>query len=49
LRLRGLPNLWVPSADSFAEIAEMPVLGSGKLDLRRLGEMARERFAEAGA
>jgi len=22
------------------------VLGSGKLDLRRLGEMARERFAE---
>jgi acyl-[acyl-carrier-protein]-phospholipid O-acyltransferase/long-chain-fatty-acid--[acyl-carrier-protein] ligase len=49
LRERGLPNLWVPSADSFAEIAEMPVLGSGKLDLRRLGEMARERFAEAGA
>jgi acyl-[acyl-carrier-protein]-phospholipid O-acyltransferase/long-chain-fatty-acid--[acyl-carrier-protein] ligase len=49
LRERGLPNLWVPSADSFAEIAELPVLGTGKLDLRRLGEMARERFAEAGA
>jgi len=43
---RGLPNLWVPSADSFATIDEIPVLGSGKLDLRRLGEMARERFAE---
>jgi hypothetical protein len=41
---RGLPNLWVPSSGSFAEIAELPVLGSGKLDLRHLGEMARERF-----
>jgi acyl-[acyl-carrier-protein]-phospholipid O-acyltransferase/long-chain-fatty-acid--[acyl-carrier-protein] ligase len=42
---RGLPNLWVPSSDSFAEIAELPVLGSGKLDLRHLGDMARQRFA----
>lgn len=41
---RGLPKLWVPSADSFAEIAELPVLGSGKLDLRHLGDMARQRF-----
>jgi acyl-[acyl-carrier-protein]-phospholipid O-acyltransferase/long-chain-fatty-acid--[acyl-carrier-protein] ligase len=41
---RGLPKLWVPSADSFAEIAELPILGSGKLDLRHLGEMARQRF-----
>ena len=41
---RGLPNLWVPSTGSFAEIAELPVLGSGKLDLRHLGEMARQRF-----
>jgi len=42
---RGLPNLWVPSADSFAEVDEIPVLGTGKLDLRRLSDMARERFA----
>lgn len=47
LRERGLPNLWIPGNDAFAEIAEMPVLGTGKLDLRRLGEIARERFAEA--
>jgi acyl-[acyl-carrier-protein]-phospholipid O-acyltransferase/long-chain-fatty-acid--[acyl-carrier-protein] ligase len=44
---RGLPNLWIPGADGFAEIAELPMLGSGKLDLKRLAEMARERFAEA--
>ena len=42
---RGLPNLWVPSADSFAEIPELPLLGSGKLDLKHLSDMAKSRFA----
>jgi acyl-[acyl-carrier-protein]-phospholipid O-acyltransferase/long-chain-fatty-acid--[acyl-carrier-protein] ligase len=46
LSQRGLPNLWIPSADSFGEIEEVPVLGSGKLDLKRLGDIARQRFAE---
>jgi acyl-[acyl-carrier-protein]-phospholipid O-acyltransferase/long-chain-fatty-acid--[acyl-carrier-protein] ligase len=46
----GMPNLWIPSADSFAEIPELPMLGSGKLDLRRLADLARQRFAaEAGS
>jgi acyl-[acyl-carrier-protein]-phospholipid O-acyltransferase/long-chain-fatty-acid--[acyl-carrier-protein] ligase len=46
---RGLPNLWIPSADSFAAIDELPILGSGKLDLRALGTMAKERFAEGAS
>jgi len=41
----GLPNLWIPSPDSFFEIEEIPVLGSGKLDLKRLGDVAREKAA----
>lgn len=45
---RGLPNLWIPSADSFAEIEELPVLGSGKLDLRKLSAIAHELFATEG-
>ena len=28
-----IPNLWLPSADSFIEVPEIPVLGTGKLDL----------------
>ena len=40
----GLPNLWIPSPDSFIEIAEVPTLGSGKLDLKKLLELALERF-----
>jgi acyl-[acyl-carrier-protein]-phospholipid O-acyltransferase/long-chain-fatty-acid--[acyl-carrier-protein] ligase len=39
---RGLPNLWVPDRrDSYA-VEAMPVLGSGKLDLKKLGEMAKD-------
>ena len=44
---RGLPNLWIPGADAFAAIDELPMLGSGKLDLRQLAALARARFAEA--
>jgi len=46
LQEQGLPPLWIPGADSFAEIAELPMLGSGKLDLKRVADLARERFAE---
>ena len=42
----GLPNLWIPSSDSFAEIEELPVLGSGKLDLRKINDIAKERFCD---
>jgi acyl-[acyl-carrier-protein]-phospholipid O-acyltransferase / long-chain-fatty-acid--[acyl-carrier-protein] ligase len=42
----GLPNLWLPDAKHFYEIAEMPVLGSGKLDLQKLKKMALELVAK---
>jgi len=37
---RGLPNLWVPGERDFYPIDHLPVLGSGKLDLKRVKEMA---------
>lgn len=40
----GLPNLWIPSADSFCQVDEIPVLGTGKLDLKALKNLAIERF-----
>ncbi len=43
LRDRGLPNLWVPKPKDFHEIDEIPLLGSGKLDLRRVQEIAAAR------
>jgi acyl-[acyl-carrier-protein]-phospholipid O-acyltransferase/long-chain-fatty-acid--[acyl-carrier-protein] ligase len=41
----GLPNLWLPDErDSFA-VPELPVLGSGKLDLQKVKDLAVERLA----
>lgn len=40
----SLPKLWVPSAEDFVAIEAIPVLGSGKLDLKGLREHAREHF-----
>jgi acyl-[acyl-carrier-protein]-phospholipid O-acyltransferase/long-chain-fatty-acid--[acyl-carrier-protein] ligase len=39
---RGLPNLWLPSERDFKQIPEMPLLGSGKVDLKRIKELAKE-------
>ncbi len=36
----GLPNLWIPRANQFFLVDELPHLGSGKLDLRRVHEIA---------
>jgi len=41
----GLPPLWTPSPDSFCQVSEIPVLGTGKLDLRRLKELAVKAFS----
>jgi len=40
----GLPLLWIPSPDSFRHVEAIPVLGSGKLDLKRMKERAMEEF-----
>ena len=37
-----LPNLWKPRKDNFFPVADMPMLGSGKLDLKRIRQIARE-------
>ena len=38
----GLPNLWLPRANQFFHVDELPVLGTGKLDLRRVRQLAME-------
>ena len=35
-----LPNLWKPRADGFYRVENFPVLGTGKLDLRSVKELA---------
>jgi acyl-[acyl-carrier-protein]-phospholipid O-acyltransferase/long-chain-fatty-acid--[acyl-carrier-protein] ligase len=43
LTAAGLPNLFIPSADSFYEVQELPILGTGKLDLRGIKALALEK------
>jgi len=45
----GLPNLWLPSRDSFLQVDEIPVLGTGKLDLKGLKSLALGKFAAVPA
>jgi acyl-[acyl-carrier-protein]-phospholipid O-acyltransferase/long-chain-fatty-acid--[acyl-carrier-protein] ligase len=45
LRHSKLPNLWLPSAEDFVQVEQIPLLGTGKLDLRKLRELAARRLA----
>ncbi|HEX2524592.1 MAG TPA: AMP-binding protein, partial [Terriglobia bacterium] len=36
----GLPNLWMPRPNAFFKVEKIPVLGTGKLDLRSIREQA---------
>ena len=38
----GLPNLWIPRANQFFHVEELPHLGTGKLDLRGVKNLALE-------
>ena len=45
LRNRGdLPNLWLPRKEAFVPVAEVPRLGSGKLDLKAVRNLALDHF-----
>lgn len=43
----GLPNLYIPAANSFYAVDEIPVLGTGKLDLRKVRTVAEELTARS--
>ncbi len=43
---RGLPGLWIPSERDFYPVSELPLLGSGKVNLKRVQELAVELAAK---
>jgi acyl-[acyl-carrier-protein]-phospholipid O-acyltransferase/long-chain-fatty-acid--[acyl-carrier-protein] ligase len=46
LALTDLPKLWLPRRDNLFAIDAIPTLGTGKVDLRRVRDLARERCPE---
>jgi len=43
-----LPNLWKPRPDHFFHVEAFPYLGTGKLDLRKVREMAQQLSSSMG-
>ncbi len=43
----GLPPIWIPLPEGFRQVEAIPVLGTGKLDLKRVKEMALKEFPAA--
>lgn len=40
----AIPNLWKPGRDCYLEVESLPILGTGKLDLKGLKELALAAF-----
>lgn len=40
----NLPRLWIPSVQDFIKVDEIPITGTGKVDLRRLREVAQTQL-----
>ena len=47
LSASALPRLWIPKKDSIFRVPEIPVLGTGKMDLSRVRVLAAELSAAA--
>jgi acyl-[acyl-carrier-protein]-phospholipid O-acyltransferase/long-chain-fatty-acid--[acyl-carrier-protein] ligase len=45
MRDSGLPPLWVPRREHFFRVESLPIMGSGKLDLKLVKETAQRRSA----
>ena len=43
-----LSKLWIPAVADFIEVAEIPILGTGKLDLKAIREVALQRRRPEG-
>ena len=44
---RHLPKLWIPKASDLLPLASLPVLGTGKLDLKQLKSLAQAHVSTA--
>jgi acyl-[acyl-carrier-protein]-phospholipid O-acyltransferase/long-chain-fatty-acid--[acyl-carrier-protein] ligase len=44
----GLPNLFIPRLDHFVKVGAIPILGTGKLDLRAIRRLAGDALARPG-
>ncbi len=41
---RGLPNLFIPRGNHFMKVKSLPILGTGKINLRALKQIANDNL-----
>ena len=39
---KGIPNLWIPKKENFFKIDAIPLLGTGKIDLKKIKTLAQD-------
>jgi acyl-[acyl-carrier-protein]-phospholipid O-acyltransferase/long-chain-fatty-acid--[acyl-carrier-protein] ligase len=44
LSASGIPKLWIPCVRDFIQVPEIPITGTGKVDIRRLREVAQREL-----
>ena len=44
LHQKELPKLWLPRRENCHQVDEIPLLGSGKRDLKKIKEMALQKL-----
>ena len=44
LNAMDLPKLWIPRKDSFSRVDEIPILGTGKISLKKIKEIACDKY-----
>lgn len=42
LNQKEIPKLWIPKRENLCQVADIPLLGSGKRDLKKIKEMAQQ-------
>jgi len=45
LTRKGIPNLWIPKKEAYFKIDALPLLGTGKIDLKKIKSLAQELAA----
>jgi acyl-[acyl-carrier-protein]-phospholipid O-acyltransferase/long-chain-fatty-acid--[acyl-carrier-protein] ligase len=49
LNQSDLPKLWIPKRENLYSVESLPLLGSGKVDLRQIKAMAQEKGQRPGS
>ena len=48
MREKNIPPIWIPTIDAFIKVEKIPILGTGKLDIRGAKNLALSVMNQEG-